>query len=235
MGYLTDKELLEHYEFYTLQIEEQLINGEDFENLANKFPFFISLNNPRTFELLHVNNKHTKLTGFTFEEITEKWDEYIKVVHPNTIESIKAFLPRFYATKNENETIAFLQYVKGQYDSEFLPYITFSKPSALPEGLNLWVTVSPEDFGKKKRKIEQVIRMDEFKLKHFKRFQQLTEREVEILKLLANGCNNPEISGRLFISRSTVETHRKNLKRKLNLKSLRDLMRYAFAFDLIEV
>lgn len=235
MAYLTDEELIERFEFYTLQIEERLNDGEDFETLANDFPFFISLNHPQTFELLQVNNKHTELTGFTFEEIREKWDEYIKVVHSHTIASMKSFLPGFYATENKNKTIAFLQYVKGHYDTEFLPYITFSKSSALPKGLNLWLTVSPGDFGRNKGKIEQVIRMDEFKLKHFKRFQQLTGREVDVLRLLAKGCNNPEIAERLYLARSTVETHRKNLKRKLELRSFRDLMKYAFAFNLVEV
>lgn len=99
----------------------------------------------------------------------------------------------------------------------------------------LWLAVDPKDFGKHQKKIERIIKMDEFKLKHFKQFQSLTEREVEILKLLANGYNNPKIADKLFLSRSTVETHRKNLKRKLELKSLRDLMRYAFVFDLVEV
>ncbi len=235
MAYLTDIELLERFEYYTLQVEERLINGEDFETLANEIPLFMSLNDPETFELIQINKKHVEYSGFTLEEIRENWDEYIKIVHPKTIESMIGFLPAFYATENKNRSIAFVQYVKGYYDSEFHPYITFSKPSSLPNGLNLWLTASPDDFGRKKGKIEQVIRMDEFKLRHFKRFQQLTEREVEILKLLANGCNNPQIAERLYLARSTVETHRKNLKRKLELQSFRDLMKYAFAFNLVEV
>lgn len=82
---------------------------------------------------------------------------------------------------------------------------------------------------------ERIVKMHQFKLKHLKRFQQLSSREIEVLTLLANGYNNPRIAKHLFISRHTVETHRKNLKRKLKLRSLRDLMRYAFAFDLLEV
>lgn len=64
-------------------------------------------------------------------------------------------------------------------------------------------------------------------------FQKLTKREIEILQLLSKGKNNPKISDQLFISRCTVEQHRKNINRKLKIKSFAHLMRYAYAFDLI--
>lgn len=89
------------------------------------------------------------------------------------------------------------------------------------------------DRGLTSREVEQIVKMYQFKQKHAKQFNQLTEREIEVLELLANGFNNPQIAETLFLSRQTVETHRKNIKRKLNLRSLLDLMRYAFAFDLI--
>jgi DNA-binding NarL/FixJ family response regulator len=55
----------------------------------------------------------------------------------------------------------------------------------------------------------------------------LTKREREIAKLIAEGLTNPEISIRLFISVDTVDTHRKNLYTKLNIKNTASLIRYA--------
>jgi DNA-binding NarL/FixJ family response regulator len=55
----------------------------------------------------------------------------------------------------------------------------------------------------------------------------LTKREKEIAKLIAEGFTNPEISARLFISVDTVDTHRKNLYTKLNIKNTASLIRYA--------
>lgn len=55
----------------------------------------------------------------------------------------------------------------------------------------------------------------------------LTERETEILKLVARGKNNREISNILFISMHTVGTHRANIMGKLNLHKATDLARYA--------
>ena len=66
-------------------------------------------------------------------------------------------------------------------------------------------------------------------------YELLTNREREVLKLAAEGCNNPDIAERLFISPRTVETHRNNLMRKLGLQNQTDLItRRTFPSKFIE-
>jgi two-component system, NarL family, response regulator NreC len=55
----------------------------------------------------------------------------------------------------------------------------------------------------------------------------LSKRQLEILKLIAVGNTNQEIANQLFIGKTTVETHRKNMIRILNLKGAGELLRYA--------
>ena len=55
----------------------------------------------------------------------------------------------------------------------------------------------------------------------------LTRREQEILGLLAEGHSNKEIAARLFVSASTIHSHRANLMRKLNLSNRHELVQYA--------
>lgn len=184
--------------------------------------------------MFDANKTHTNLSGYSVEEVREKWTEYIKIVHPDSVKSILSFLPVFYKSEESRQTMAFAQYVKLYRDSVYSPFISFTKPTQLPSGLVLWLTVSPEDFGKKSKQIEQIVKMDEFKLKHFRQFQQLTDREAEILRLLANGYNNRQIAEQLFLSRQTVETHRKHIKKKLEIRTFRDMVKYAFAFNFIE-
>jgi two-component system nitrate/nitrite response regulator NarL len=62
----------------------------------------------------------------------------------------------------------------------------------------------------------------------------LTERERQVLKLIAREYSNKQIAEKLFISERTVETHRKNIFRKTNTSSLVGLIKYAFAHKLIE-
>lgn len=61
----------------------------------------------------------------------------------------------------------------------------------------------------------------------------LTEREREILKLIAKEYTNKDIAEELFISERTVETHRKNIFRKTKTNSLVGLIKFAYANNLI--
>ena len=58
-------------------------------------------------------------------------------------------------------------------------------------------------------------------------YDSLSSREREVLHLAAHGYTNAEIAERLYISRRTVETHRANAMRKLDLHTQLDLWRYA--------
>lgn len=61
----------------------------------------------------------------------------------------------------------------------------------------------------------------------------LTDREREIVKLIAKEYNNKEIAEELFISERTVETHRKNIFRKTGTSSLVGLIKFAYSNNLI--
>ena len=63
----------------------------------------------------------------------------------------------------------------------------------------------------------------------------LTEREQEVLKLIADGSTNQEIANQLTISVKTVERHRANIMGKLNLHSRTELVKYAIRKGLIDV
>lgn len=63
----------------------------------------------------------------------------------------------------------------------------------------------------------------------------LTDREVEILKLLANENTMREIGEKLFLSEQTVHTHRKNLMRKLGAKNAVGLVRYAIESGIVNL
>ncbi len=62
----------------------------------------------------------------------------------------------------------------------------------------------------------------------------LTTREHEVLTYLAEGANNEKIAGALIISPKTVERHRENIMRKLNLHSRSELVRYAIRKGIIK-
>ncbi|MEN2398546.1 response regulator transcription factor [Flavobacterium sp. MC2016-06] len=63
--------------------------------------------------------------------------------------------------------------------------------------------------------------------------QILSAREIEIITLIALEFSGKEISEQLFISSNTVETHRKNIMKKLNIKNTIGLVKYALKNNLI--
>ena len=63
---------------------------------------------------------------------------------------------------------------------------------------------------------------------------ELSERELEVLRLVALGYTNAEIAAELFVSVRTVETHRAHVQQKLGIKARADLVRYARDHGVLE-
>lgn len=63
------------------------------------------------------------------------------------------------------------------------------------------------------------------------KFPVITDREKQILKLMGQGLNSPEIAKELFISYHTVENHKRNLRKKTNTKTSAELMVYIITYN----
>lgn len=63
---------------------------------------------------------------------------------------------------------------------------------------------------------------------------ELSEREVEVLRLIALGHTNAEIAEQLYLSVRTVESHRAHIQQKLRLTKRSELVRYALEHGLLE-
>lgn len=63
----------------------------------------------------------------------------------------------------------------------------------------------------------------------------LSPRETEVLKQFAEGKTNKQIADKLFISIRTVETHKTNIMKKINLKTTVDLVKFAIKNNIIEL
>lgn len=107
--------------------------------------------------------------------------------------------------KAELET-AILQVMKGEV------YLSQSLSTQLAQRLLL----------KKKAVVEETCELD-----------MLTEREVEILKMVALENSNSEIAEKLYISPKTVETHRKNLMKKIGARNSLGIYKFALKHQLI--
>ena len=64
---------------------------------------------------------------------------------------------------------------------------------------------------------------------------RLTDRELEVLKLVATGLNNRDIAKELFITENTVKNHVRNILEKLQLHSRMEAVVYAVREKLLEI
>ena len=67
-----------------------------------------------------------------------------------------------------------------------------------------------------------------------KKLSELTEREIEVLKGIADGLSNKKIGDKLFISHKTVDSHRSNLMKKLEANNMAKLIKFAIKAGLVD-
>jgi len=72
-------------------------------------------------------------------------------------------------------------------------------------------------------------------MKYRNELQQISPREIEVLKLTANELTVKEIASRLYISSNTAHSHRKNLMSKLEVKNMAGLVRKGFELGVLSV
>lgn len=131
----------------------------------------------------------------------------------NELETIQAMLEAGasgYILKNTGKAeleLAILQVMKGEN------YLSQSISTQLAQSL----------FLKKKAAAEVISELD-----------MLTERETEILKMVALENSNAEIAEKLYISPKTVETHRKNLMKKIGVRNSLGIYKFALKHKLID-
>ena len=66
----------------------------------------------------------------------------------------------------------------------------------------------------------------DFSFDDFESKVRLTSREIELVKLFSKGLSNKEIASELSVSIFTIDTHKKNIYKKLNIKSIVELVNF---------
>lgn len=226
--------------FQLLSMEKQQREKKfNIEDIGDFLPVGLLINH-KAGSNLYMNKVSEQHLNMTLAEATELGMRYQKQIMYDDDEYKRAtkLIGGLYERNDETEILSFFQKLRpiGSDDFEWM-YITsklYKRKKDSDPCERLLIACPVKMMGDMTSKITRALDENQYMKKHFKKFAQLTKREKEILTLVAEGYNNPNIADLLYISRHTVEKHRKNILAKIECKSFAELIRFAIAFDLIK-
>jgi len=195
--------------------------------------------------LFHVNSLSDQSIQFmgtedcakfqlTPTELKELGIEFLdKFINPMSMKNLTSVFHNILKSEEDNYIIGNFQGIRFDKESAYDWHFTSTKISK-ERGELISISSPISLLGSIGEKMENLIGENLFIKKNYQKFSTLTTREKQILKLVATGKPSGEIGEMLSISKHTVSTHRKNIIRKLEVKNLTDLIRFAQKFEIID-
>lgn len=176
------------------------------------------------------------LTGVGVIEKIEKENPNILILDLNLKDSDGLELIEQIRKKNKNLKIVVLT----MYPDEFLierakklgANAYLQKSVSNDELLEALQKIETSEFYLSKALLEETERRKKFR-DHFAHKMKLTKRELELIPLLARGISSAEIADQLSVSALTIDTHRKNIFRKLEINTSIELVNFAHENNLL--
>jgi len=205
---------------------------------AEAMPAVIIIQQLEPFESIYMNENGLKGLGLTLEELRKIGNDYLQnFFNLDDAEDFLIKLKNMLDSRETNESFTFLQQVKLKESPDWVWHIGSTRiffQDAEGKPTHLLTTAIPIDELKHiPNKARRLLAESEFLRSNISKFLQLTNREREILRLVAVGKSSLQISNQLYISTETVNTHRKNIKSKLGISTIFDFTQYAQAYDLM--
>ncbi len=205
--------------------------------IADQLPGVVIIHDLKDMSVLYMSPRGKEILGVTMEELIQMGPDYHKAFF-NPDESAD-YVPKVMdlLERNTDEWISLFQQVRRSAEVDWTWYLTSLKIFMRNETgkpllvITLAVPIDPAHHVT--IKMAKLLEENNFLRKNYHRYSGLTKREREILQFMVFGKTSPEIARELFISTATVETHRRNIKSKLDASSSFELSQYARAFNLV--
>ncbi len=219
------------------QLVEQKIN--EIAAVADSLPGIVIIHNlHKDLAVEYISPRGERELGFTVEEIRRLGADYhTRFFNPEDANDYVPKIMGMLERNKEDEIVSFFQQVRPSEKEPWAWYLSTIKVLLRDNQQKPWLTITmafPIDpLHHVTAKVSRLLEENNFLRNNYHIFGQLSEREQQVLRLLALGKSAPETAEELFISVATVETHRRNIKNKLGTNSFYELTQYARAFDLI--
>jgi len=205
----------------------------------DEMPCVVVLHDLRDWSVAYMSNRGLQLLNVTLQDITAITSEeyFSKYFNP---EDAGDYVPKILGLlerNNNDEMVTYFQQVRFAEGNDWNWHMSsvkiFARDADGQPLLTITLAIPIDAMHHMTAKAERLLRENNFLRENYKTFAKLTNREKQILGLTALGKSAAEIAETLFISETTAETHRRNIKQKLNTPTIFELSQYARAFDLI--
>jgi len=221
--------LLNETEEFTTLVDYFENDEEDFQLLANTFPLIVYCNEVNTWKVTFVNQTMQRLLDKTETEILSGGFDYIKAISdPEVFDGLFEKVKHHTAQMEVGDAFIYNQRIRFQQDYEWM--ITYKKKINDETYLNLAQTSGM--LGHIGEMMEKMMQPASVK-KNWVNIDKLTESEKKILERLYEGQSSESIAKEQFISVNTVNTHRKNVLKKLDASSTIEAIRIYEAFSFL--
>ncbi|MFB9863406.1 LuxR family transcriptional regulator [Rufibacter immobilis] len=208
--------------------------------IADELPGVVIIHNlQNNVAVEYMSPRGLRLIGTTLEELRQMGFEF-HMRFFNPVESAEYIDKLFSGLLQRNDPTELITYFQKVFFAESQEWVLHHSSSKIfmqdPAGqplLLITVATSVDPTQSITAKVNRIMEENTFLRQHYQNFAQLGPREREVLKHVALGKSSLEIADELFISEKTVNTHRRNIKLKLNIHSSFEISQYARAFDLI--
>jgi len=208
-----------------------------FEAIADELPVFI-IHDARDFSVVYMCRRGLELLATSLDDIRRLDMEYHTTFFNRN--DVEFYLPKFMEVLRAGDRtkwFSFFQQVATGKDGRFEWYLSTTKPFVYDENgeplLSLTFALQLNPNHLLAEKAEKLMEENRMLNDHYDSFASLTKRERELLRYIASGETTEDISRRIFTSEKTLNTHRRNIKRKLGVKSQYDIVKFAQAFNLV--
>ncbi len=221
---LAEQILLQQQNLFIL---DKFHRQENFAVLAGDIPGVFHINQSSDLQILQLSKNSRELTGLEAEQVVDMGLEYFsRHMHPYTLTHVFPIFHRYYASGDSRSVCTEWQTMFLRQSWQDL--LTVTKISQDKTHL-ISISLPPAQLHLS-RGIARALDDQVFIRQHYQKFMSLTVREKEILRLIAEGLTNEQIGAQLFISSHTVRTHRNRIFSKLEIKTFREVIRYADNF-----
>ncbi len=193
--------------------------------------------------MVHFNS----IEDFSLISANKNFEDYFRLSTREISEMGRSFIREHYCAKAWNKALRqiLLQGVRNGEQKVFghiqkirksssLPYRDFICSTRVIINLNCFITdyIPADLLGIKKKTLKAISECVDFTITNHDKYSSLSSREREILHLIGTGKSRNEISNMLYISKHTLDNHRKHIRQKLGVKSTAELIHFIDTFDI---